>query len=284
MFRRRPDLSWPLIALLAGLFILSLRMPRQWERIARDSRLELPSRAAVESDIPATAPIAPASDFVDPTAYSAIEPAAAVGSNAEFVASSEVKSPSADVVPVAASAVVVQNHLPASSAPAKEVEVAVAAERSIPTPRSEPFEPVDATRSDSDEVHVLRDASITPDSHSADAAENVISSNRSIGRSLAPEPEIAAAQTKTDGSGSTTIQGPLCGNGRATSSSGRARSDFRTSRGTRSRGQWRRMLFPQASPAAIEPRRRTCAAVNFLPPHCRRRLPSRRRTGPSHRQ
>ncbi len=174
MFRRRPDLSWPLIALLAGLFFLSLRMPRQWERIARDSRLELPSRA-VPSDIQATAPIATASEIYDPPAYRAIEPSTAVGSNAEFAASSEVKANSSVVVPVAASATTPRNYSSASNTPAHDVEIAIAEERSIPTPRAEPIEPTDATRAVSDEVQVLRDASAPPVSQSANAEEHVTS-------------------------------------------------------------------------------------------------------------
>ena len=41
MFRRRTDFSWPLILVLVGLFFLSLRLPRQWERIARPTALVL---------------------------------------------------------------------------------------------------------------------------------------------------------------------------------------------------------------------------------------------------
>ena len=51
MFRRRPDLSWPLMILLLGLFALSLRVPRQWERIARNTRLVLSPHAAIEAAV-----------------------------------------------------------------------------------------------------------------------------------------------------------------------------------------------------------------------------------------
>ncbi len=207
MFRRRPDLSWPLIALLAGLFILSLRMPRQWERIARDSSLAFPSRAAAQNDIP-PAPSSTASNSTDPATYQTVEPTAAVATNVEAAASSDTKLPSAVVIPVAASTTTAQNDSPILTARASNVENAIAAERSIPTPQSEPIELADATCAVSGEVQVLRDTSASPDSHSAGAEEHVASSNPSFGRLPAPEPQTSASQPQTQPSDSANISGP----------------------------------------------------------------------------
>ena len=52
MFRRRTDFSWPLILVLIGLFFLSLRFPRQWERIARPTALALtPHKSLPNKDL-----------------------------------------------------------------------------------------------------------------------------------------------------------------------------------------------------------------------------------------
>ena len=52
MFRRRTDFSWPLILVLIGLFFLSLRLPRQWERIARPTALALtPHKSLPDKDL-----------------------------------------------------------------------------------------------------------------------------------------------------------------------------------------------------------------------------------------
>ena len=50
MLRRRPDLSWPLLVLLFALFVISVRLPRHWELIARHELPRVPhetSRAAI---------------------------------------------------------------------------------------------------------------------------------------------------------------------------------------------------------------------------------------------
>ncbi len=39
MLRHRQDVSWPILALLVGLIILSIRLPRNWEQIARPTSL-----------------------------------------------------------------------------------------------------------------------------------------------------------------------------------------------------------------------------------------------------
>ena len=81
MFRRRPDLSWPLIALLLGVFFLSLRMPRQWERIARDSTLTLKRPSALRTTVGTGSPTSVAAESPDKAQYRAVEPAVAVGNN-----------------------------------------------------------------------------------------------------------------------------------------------------------------------------------------------------------
>ena len=56
MFRRRLDLSWPLIIVLVGLFLFSLRLPRQWERIARPASLVLTPRNLAARNVPLETP------------------------------------------------------------------------------------------------------------------------------------------------------------------------------------------------------------------------------------
>ena len=227
MLRRRPDLSWPLIALLAGLFVLSLRMPRQWERIARDSRLALPSRTA-PADVPPTASSAKASEPIEPAVYQTIEPATAVAANVEAATSNEAKPASVLVFPAAALSTTAQNDSPTSIAPVKDADVALAAERSIPTPQSEPIEPASATRTVSDEVHVLRDASASPISQPVPSDEHVTSGNPSFGRSLVPEPEKSASQTQIQPSESATIDGPTLAANAVPESSATAAKQFPT--------------------------------------------------------
>jgi hypothetical protein len=202
MFRRRPDLSWPLIALLAGLFFLSLRMPRQWERIARDSRLSL--RHAAPAEVPAAPIGAVASDSVDEAEYRAIEPAQSVAANVTTTVASEATSPVVGAVPAAAATTQSPDVPPASAPRDKDVEISIEADHLAPQQQSEPKIAVQTIPEPSDEVRVMRDASPLPISQSllkttatqtqTDSSESPNVTGPSFATTAAPEPLTAAAQ------------------------------------------------------------------------------------------
>ena len=118
MFRRRTDLSWPLIVVLVGLFFLSLRLPRQWERIARPAPLAMkPHNSHQARELQS---VAGSRGEISPLeAFRSIQPAGYVASNQEALAGSAASangearpavvvrvavadSPTADVVSAAA--------------------------------------------------------------------------------------------------------------------------------------------------------------------------------------
>ena len=68
MFRRRWDLSWPILLILIGLFILTIRLPRGWERIARSEPLE----AIVHTAPPALPPKLPEPPAFDTQATASV--------------------------------------------------------------------------------------------------------------------------------------------------------------------------------------------------------------------
>jgi hypothetical protein len=128
MFRRRPDLSWPLILMLMGLFVLSLRLPRSWEQIARDSRLALRPRTvaltAAQTECQPIASPAAAVETIDLAESRAAPPAPAVANKVE-VAASEVPPAPAVVVPVATPTLPEPDVTPVSDERPKTVEVTV---------------------------------------------------------------------------------------------------------------------------------------------------------------
>lgn len=143
MFRRRPDLSWPLIVVLFGLFLLSLRLPRRWESIARNSRLALLPRATVATTVAPT-PSGVDDKRPDVTSFHVVQPAGAVGSKA---ASADDVPESLQVVsPMPAAAHTATEVTPVSAEQPKVVEIAVssapaandAAQPDMPGPQLEP--------------------------------------------------------------------------------------------------------------------------------------------------
>ena len=82
MFCRRMDLSWPILCILVCLFILSVRLPKGWERIARDEPLPAAQLPAIPPQIAKLPPPpeireqAPASD----EGFRRAEPAARIAS------------------------------------------------------------------------------------------------------------------------------------------------------------------------------------------------------------
>ena len=155
MFRRRPDLSWPLIVVLFGLFLLSLRVPRQWENIARDSRLALlpPTHCAGAPAAPTTAEATcsadplhgcPAGKSPDLTSFHVVQPAGPVGNNAASAA--DVPENPLVVAPLPATARIAAEVTPVSAEQPKGVEIAVssvpaaanAAQPALPAPQLEP--------------------------------------------------------------------------------------------------------------------------------------------------
>jgi len=180
MFRRRTDLSWPLILVLIGLFFLSLKLPRQWERIARPTALVLKPHKSLPANELASAADSPLS--ASPLeVFRSVKPTGQVAgttdglTNSTPIANDDIptavampdvvaKSPGADVVPTAA--------------PVEEpMEVTVTAERSkdsptdnavpplsstsgqpvLPPPQEKATEVASAVPEKADEVRVLRD-------------------------------------------------------------------------------------------------------------------------------
>ena len=125
MFRRRLNLSWPLIVALFGLFLLSLRVPRQWEKIARDSRLALLPRASVSAMVAST-PSAAFDKTPDLTSFRVVEPAGAVGNNAAVAA--DVSQNPIAISPPPANVRTAAEVTPVSAEQPKAVEIAVASE------------------------------------------------------------------------------------------------------------------------------------------------------------
>src|SRR5271165_1256603 len=80
MFRRRTDFSWPLILVLLGLFLFSLRLPRSWEQIARPSALVLQPRSPQANEFPLVADARSETSQLD--AFRSVKPAGYVASNA----------------------------------------------------------------------------------------------------------------------------------------------------------------------------------------------------------
>ena len=82
MFRRRTDFSWPLIIVLVGLFFLSLKLPRQWERIARPAPLVLkPHNSLAAKGLPS---VASSHGEISPLeSFRSVKPAGHVASNNE---------------------------------------------------------------------------------------------------------------------------------------------------------------------------------------------------------
>jgi hypothetical protein len=93
MFRRGIDFSWPLIAILVGLFFLSLQLPRQWEQIARSSRLPLSTKMSTPVEIPLAA-TGSQSENASQDGYRSIEPADRIANNAESKDIPTVNAPS----------------------------------------------------------------------------------------------------------------------------------------------------------------------------------------------
>ncbi len=206
MLRRRPDLSWPLIGMLVGLFLLSLHMPREWERIARDSRLALQASSAAPPIVsPSTSGLA-APQTPDTTDYSVIASAGPVGKNLAIPAASAPESASGTVsLPSVAK--------PASQAMQASVEQAHIAEAAIrhvhasdesqlavqAVAQSESEAPEDRNEKAS-EVRILKDV---PETSKAKAVVVVDRDPADIrGGAIAatiPEPSTTVAEPSTEG-------------------------------------------------------------------------------------
>ena len=145
MFRRRTDFSWPLILILGGLFFLSLKLPRQWERIAR------PTALALKPHRPQTTELSSATDSrpeVSPLeAFQTIKPAGQVASNTDGLADSapatnDEARPTV-IAPVAAPESLAPEVVPVAAPAEEPVKVVVLAEtpKDGLTPASVPFTP-----------------------------------------------------------------------------------------------------------------------------------------------
>ena len=152
MFGRRTDFSWLLILLLVGIFVLSLKVPRQWERIARPTPFVLNahnSNHAKELTSIAGGQTGPSLDV-----FRAIKPAGHVASDngplANSVSLPTNAVPAAVASPVAVANAVQTNVVPAAASVEQPIPVALATEGPKDRPAdnvavSEPSAPPQAT-------------------------------------------------------------------------------------------------------------------------------------------
>ncbi len=198
MFRRRPDLSWPLIALLLGVFFLSLRMPRQWERIARDSTLTLKRPSALRTTVGTGSPTSVAAESPDKAQYRAVEPAVAVGNNVNANAG-DVSKASTEVAaistpssqPVEETPVIVEQPIGLEAAVANARAIESGPRRAMPLPQTEP-EVGDSTEDKSNKVHVMRSPSDASQSGPSLTSEIAVAGDTSSDRMSDPKPEVRA--------------------------------------------------------------------------------------------
>ncbi|MGA2258850.1 MAG: hypothetical protein ABSG53_29635, partial [Thermoguttaceae bacterium] len=220
MFRRRTDFSWPLIIVLVGLFFLSLKLPRQWERIARPTPLVLKAHNSLQAkELPSV--VGSQGEISSLESFRSIRPTGYVASNNDALASS-TPSGSNEVRPAVVVPVVVAKspapEVVSAAAPLEEpVKVAATVEGSrdrladtplLPAPSTSP-QPIlplpqvgaksiaSAAPEKMDEVRVLRDvpASITGPSLAADSA---VSSEPEVRRLPPPETVAIQAQPSDD--------------------------------------------------------------------------------------
>ncbi len=183
MFRRRMDFSWPLILVLVGLFFFSLKLPRQWERIARHSAL-VPTqhKSLLANELPSVT--RNRTEASPPAVYRTVKPAASVAGNDDSLATStpstHIETQTAIAVPVEMPKSPRPEVVPAAAPMEESVKVTVVAEEPragttdqaiLPSPNTtvEPDLPPQvgaqevssATAEGTEEVRVLRDA---PDS------------------------------------------------------------------------------------------------------------------------
>ncbi len=201
MFRRRTDFSWPLILILIGLFFLSLRLPRQWEQIARPTALSLTSHTQPPTEeltsVPGNRPEVGRLDI-----FRSIKPAGSIGSNAEAMlhdtASANYETRSPVVVAAVDPRVPAPEIVPAAAPLAEPLKVAVSSEGSrdsqndtaalpvpipagqsvLPSPQLKASDVGPAASESTEQVRVLRDVS-TPET------------GPSLGPDNKPMPEIA---------------------------------------------------------------------------------------------
>ena len=151
MFGRRTDFSWLLILLLVGIFVLSLKVPRQWERIARPTPFVLSAHNSNHAK--ELTSIASGQTGTSLDVFHAIKPAGHIASNNSPLANSV--SLATDAVPVAVVAPVAvasapQTEVVSAVSVEQPIHVAVAAEAPKDTPAdnvavSEPSSPPQAT-------------------------------------------------------------------------------------------------------------------------------------------
>ncbi len=181
MFRRRTDYSWPLILGLVGLLFVSLKLPRQWERIARPTGLVLSPHKSIQTNelAPATATSPEASPL---GLFRSIQPAPYVAGNADGPAT--LTPPPANetgpavVVPVVVAKLPVPEVVPVVAPVEEPAPVAVEKPRDlstnpaiIPEPGARPQpvlslgvvarETAPAVPERSDEVRILRDVPVS---------------------------------------------------------------------------------------------------------------------------
>ena len=177
MFRRRTDYSWPLILGLVGLFFVSLKLPRQWERIARPTGLVFsPHKSILTNELASSTGTAPEAAPAD--GFRSIQPAPYVAGNADgpatFPVPADNETRPAVVVPVVVAKLPVPEVVPVV-APVEEAAPVATVEKPrdlsndpavLPEPSAAPQPALSlgvvasetpAVPERSDEVQILRD-------------------------------------------------------------------------------------------------------------------------------
>ena len=196
MVRRRTDFSWPLILILVGLFFFSLKLPRQWEQIARPTALALePHKSLPAKELPSATDNRPEVSPLE--VFRSIEPAPQIASNADgpvnpvprvdqqtrpamAVPVVVPKSPVAEVVPVAAPA----------EEPIADLEV-----RRLPPPEPAvvPAQPSELPSEGSDVARQPLPSTVIPEpSVAVEPSPAIVETTPSPARLVVPEPQQSA--------------------------------------------------------------------------------------------
>ena len=207
MFCRRLELSWPLIIILFGLFLLSFRMPRSWERIARDKPLALAAHKAVLTEQSAAKSAAVTRTPLEPAAFRVAQVAGPVADKVEAASNSVASVPTAPattVVPAATAALPAPLLAPTDNERPKDVDTAIAA-KPRPVPAAKPAMPLTkvetqvataALPASADEVRVLHDGPSIPEQGPILSQEQAPASDLTFRRLPATEPATTDTERK----------------------------------------------------------------------------------------
>jgi len=212
MFRGRTDFSWPLIVVLAGLFFLSLKLPRQWERIARPTPLLLKTHTLLPSKVLPS--ISTSREETPLKAFYSVEPSGYVANNDDAMPALSAGNAARQVVvaPVAMSKSQVSEVVPAAAPLEESIAIAGNADDSaesrtgkvlLPVPIATsasvlPHPQIETKRVDTrfpktDDVQVSRDAPASAPATNL-AADNQVSNKIEVRRLPSPTTTVVPTQ------------------------------------------------------------------------------------------